>query len=246
MLRLLSSRAAHAFVCALTAFLMSAGFAAAGNLPEWISAKPQAKLVVLAMDAGVGDNNGGLNFNGHHEGHNRIVVPQGWTVIVRMRNADSRVPHSALVTRVYRQEEMPDRLSPSDAVFPGAATAVPHTGTAAGGYADSPSRPTRPGNTSCRAACIRTCRPACGSPSTSSTDCPRRSGAPTDRLLARCGRHETEWRGQCPAIFFCAIAAWGTRAGRTGVIRGMDQERIFPLYRVVQSIPADRSQSRLS
>jgi hypothetical protein len=136
MLRLLSCRAAHTLVSALTAFLVSAGFAAAGNLPEWISAKPQAKLVVLAMDAGVGDNNGGLNYNGHHEGHNRIVIPQGWTVILRMRNADARVPHSALVTRVYRQEEMPDRLSPSDAVFPGAATAVPHTGTAAGGYAE--------------------------------------------------------------------------------------------------------------
>jgi hypothetical protein len=69
MLRLLSCRAAHTLVSALTAFLVSAGFAAAGNLPEWISAKPQAKLVVLAMDAGVGDNNGGLNYNGHHEGH---------------------------------------------------------------------------------------------------------------------------------------------------------------------------------
>jgi sulfocyanin SoxE-like protein len=136
MLRLPSRRAAHAFVCASAIWLMSAGFAAAGNLPEWINAKPQAKLVVLAMDAGVGDNNGGLNYNGHHEGHNRIAIPTGWTVIVRMRNADSRVPHSALITRVYRQEEMPDRLGPPDAVFPGAATAVPHTGTAAGGYAE--------------------------------------------------------------------------------------------------------------
>jgi Sulfocyanin (SoxE) domain len=136
MLHLFSRRPAHALVGALTVWLLSAGFAAAGKLPEWISSKPQAKLVVLAMDAGVGDANGGLNFNGHHEGHNRIVIPQGWTVILRMRNADSRVPHSALITRVYRKEEMPERLGPSDAVFPGAATAVPHTGTAAGGYAE--------------------------------------------------------------------------------------------------------------
>ena len=44
--------------------------------------------------------------------------------------------HSTLITRVYRQEEMPDRLAHHDAVFPGAATPVPFTGTAAGGYAE--------------------------------------------------------------------------------------------------------------
>jgi hypothetical protein len=88
------------------------------------------------LDAGVGDTNHGLNFNGHHDGSHRIMVPLGWTVIVRMRNADSRVPHSALITRVYRQEEMPDRLGLPDTVFPGAATPVPVNGTAAGGYAE--------------------------------------------------------------------------------------------------------------
>ena len=136
MLRLLPRRAAHTLVSVLTVFLISAGLAAAGNMPEWINAKPQARLVVITLDAGGGDANGGMNFNGHHEGSHRIVVPHGWTVIVRMRNADSRVSHSALVTRVYKQEEMPDRLSAHDASFPGAATPVPFTGTAAGGYAE--------------------------------------------------------------------------------------------------------------
>jgi hypothetical protein len=108
----------------------------AGTLPDWMTAKPASKLLILGLDAGVGDDNGGLNFNGHSEGSHRIVVPQGWTVVVRMKNHDGRLPHSALITRVYQQEEMPDRLGPPDSVFPGAATPVPYTGTAAGGYAE--------------------------------------------------------------------------------------------------------------
>jgi hypothetical protein len=129
------SRAARTFACGLTAWLLSVTFAAA-DLPGWMTARPQARLVILAMDAGVGDANQGLNFNGHHDGSHRVVVPLGWTVVVRMRNSDSRVPHSALVTKVYRQEEMPERLGPQDTAFPGAATPVPFNGTAAGGYAE--------------------------------------------------------------------------------------------------------------
>ena len=110
--------------------------ALAATVPTWIQTRSQAQLVIITLDAGLGDNNEGLNFNGYFNGDHRIVVPLGWTVIVRMKNADARVPHSALVTRVYRREEMPERLSASDAVFPGAATPVPFTGTAAGGYAE--------------------------------------------------------------------------------------------------------------
>ena len=124
------------FALALAVWLQPASGAGAATLPDWIQARTQAQLVVITLDAGVGDNNDGLNFNGFHSGDHRIVVPLGWTVIVRMRNADARVPHSALVTRVYRKEEMPDRLSGKDTVFPGAATPVPFTGTAAGGYGE--------------------------------------------------------------------------------------------------------------
>jgi hypothetical protein len=141
----LSRRAARTFAWASTVWLLSVGFAAA-TLPDWMTVKPQARLVVLALDAGIGDANGGLNYNGHHEGSHRLLIPQGWTVILRMRNADSRVPHSALITRIYRQEDMPDRLSPQDAVFPGAATAVPHSGTAAGGYAEFTFVASKPGS----------------------------------------------------------------------------------------------------
>jgi Sulfocyanin (SoxE) domain len=130
-----SSRAARTFALSLTVWLLSVTFAAA-DLPNWVTARPQARLVILQMDAGVGDANQGLNFNGHHDGSHRVMVPLGWTVIVRMRNSDPRVPHSALVTKVYRQEEMPERLGPQDTVFPGAATPVPFNGTAAGGYAE--------------------------------------------------------------------------------------------------------------
>jgi hypothetical protein len=131
-----SRRAAHTIASACAAWLLSITLAAAEKLPDWVTAKPQARLLILAMDAGIGDANDGLNFNGHHSGSHRIVVPLGWTVIVRMKNADSRVPHSALVTKVYRQDEMPERLGPHDAAFPNAATPVPFTGTAAGGYAE--------------------------------------------------------------------------------------------------------------
>ena len=132
----LSRRAAYTSAWASAVWLFATGFAAAAKLPDWVTSKPQHRLVMLALDAGVGDANGGLNFNGHHEGDHRIVIPQGWTVVVRMRNSDARVPHSALITRVYRQEEMPERLGAPDAVFPGAATPVPFTGIAAGGYAE--------------------------------------------------------------------------------------------------------------
>jgi len=120
----------------LIVLLLSAGRAGAADLPDWIQATTQAQFVVITLDAGVGDNNDGLNFNGFYNGSHRIVVPLGWTVIVRMRNADPRVPHSALVTPVYRQDEMPERLSTKDTAFPGAATPVPFTGTAAGGYGE--------------------------------------------------------------------------------------------------------------
>lgn len=110
-----------------------------------MTVRSSARLIILALDAGVGDANGALNFNGHHDGSHRIMVPQGWTVVVRMKNSDPRVPHSALVTKVYKQEEMPDRLGPSDTVFPGAATPVPFSGTAAGGYAEFTFVANRPG-----------------------------------------------------------------------------------------------------
>jgi hypothetical protein len=132
----LSRRVARVFVRAFTVWLLSAGFAAAAKLPDWVTVRPQSRLVMLALDAGVGEANGGLNFNGQHDGSHRLVVPRGWTVVVRMRNSDARVPHSALITRVYRQDEMPERLGPQDTAFPGAATPVPFTGTAAGGYAE--------------------------------------------------------------------------------------------------------------
>jgi hypothetical protein len=123
-------------LAAVTILFLSPIAASSETLPDWMSVRPNAKLLMLNLDAGVGDANGALNFNGLHEGSHRILVPHGWTVVVRMKNFDSRVAHSALVTRVYRQEEMPDRLGPQDSVFPGAATPVPYTGTAAGGYAE--------------------------------------------------------------------------------------------------------------
>src|SRR5689334_20605450 len=83
---------------------------AAAKLPDWVTVRPQSRLVMLALDAGIGDENDGLNFNHLSEGSHRLLVPKGWTVVVRMKNADERVAHSALVTRVYRQDEMPDRL----------------------------------------------------------------------------------------------------------------------------------------
>jgi hypothetical protein len=138
-------RAAYAFATALLVWLVSPGLATAEKLPDWVASRPQSRLVVLTLDAGIGDANGGMNFNGHHDGSHRIVVPHGWTVIVRLRNADARVPHSALVTRVYKQEEMPDRLGAEHSVFPGAATPVPFTGTAAGGYGEFTFAANRPG-----------------------------------------------------------------------------------------------------
>src|SRR5262245_41390290 len=92
-------RAARIVPSVCTLWLLSAGIAAAERLPDWVTAKPQARLLVVSLDAGLGDHNGGLNYNGLSEGSHRIVVPLGWTVVVRMKNSDSRVSHSTLVTR---------------------------------------------------------------------------------------------------------------------------------------------------
>src|SRR5690242_13549224 len=92
-----SCRVARCFVPAVMVLLLSADFAAAAKMPDWVTVKPQSRLVMLALDAGAGDENGGLNFNGLSEGSHRLVVPKGWTVVVRMKNADARVPHSALI-----------------------------------------------------------------------------------------------------------------------------------------------------
>jgi sulfocyanin len=143
--RLASHPVCRGAAAALSIWLFSAAAAVAGPLPDWMTSKPNAKLLMLALDAGVGEANGALNFNGHHDGAYKIVVPQGWTVVVRMKNSDARVPHSALITKVYKQEEMPERLGPQDAIIPGAATPVPYTGTAAGGYAEFTFAAAKPG-----------------------------------------------------------------------------------------------------
>ena len=87
---------------ALSIWLFSAAAAMAGPLPDWMTVKPNVKLLMLALDAGVGEANGALNFNGHHDGSHKIVVPQGWTVVVRMKNSDARVPHSATDSSKWR------------------------------------------------------------------------------------------------------------------------------------------------
>jgi len=57
---------------------------------------PAARTVHVALDAAVGGNNGGMNFNGRSGGGATITVPLGWKVRMRFTNQDA-IPHSAIV-----------------------------------------------------------------------------------------------------------------------------------------------------
>jgi sulfocyanin len=55
-----------------------------------------ARTVQLSLNAGVGTNNGGMNFNGGATGSQTITVPAGWKVRIHFKNLDA-IPHSAII-----------------------------------------------------------------------------------------------------------------------------------------------------
>ena len=81
----------------------------------WFS--PPTKTVHIALNASVGGNNGGMNFNGGSRGSATITVPAGWKVRMHFTNLDA-IPHSAII--ITERDPLP--AIPQDPAFAGAYT----------------------------------------------------------------------------------------------------------------------------
>jgi hypothetical protein len=79
------------------------------------AARKTATLRVIA-----GEGGGGLNFNGVVRGAKGFVVPLGWTVELKFKNADPNMPHSIIV--VPQTPNIPVVFNPQMAAFKGAAS----------------------------------------------------------------------------------------------------------------------------
>src|SRR5437879_10067555 len=65
--------------------------------PSWLQVDSVTKTVTFQLVAGLTGLNGALNFNGFRDGGLTLTVPLGWTVLMRFRNHDGMLPHSAEV-----------------------------------------------------------------------------------------------------------------------------------------------------
>ena len=87
-----------------------------------------AKTATFQLVAGQGNLNGGLNFNGFHDGKLTLTVPQNWTVVIQFVNKDPNMTHSAEI--VDTTKPMP--VGPVDPTFARAMTTKLNMGLASG------------------------------------------------------------------------------------------------------------------
>lgn len=64
---------------------------------DFLAYDPATKVVYLTLAAARDGANGGMSFNGAHDGGGTITVPRGWSVSATFVNEDGAVPHSATV-----------------------------------------------------------------------------------------------------------------------------------------------------
>ena len=103
--------------------------------PAWLVVDSAARSVSFDVIAGLTTANGSLNFNGFKGGALTLVVPKGWTVVLRYTNRDRNLPHSVQV--IPAQGAPP--MGPGTTAFPGAAS----TDLAAGVPSTHPMEPIR-------------------------------------------------------------------------------------------------------
>src|SRR5207247_3247099 len=65
--------------------------------PSWLQFDTATQAVSFQLVAGLTGLNGALNFNGFRDGGLTLTVPVGWSVVMRFRNHDGMLPHSAEV-----------------------------------------------------------------------------------------------------------------------------------------------------
>jgi len=124
MLRPLAAALAAAIAAAVAVALPSAARASrarpaadsvAVNKFMWYA--PAAQTVHLELNAALGSDNGGMNFNGSSGGGATITVPAGWKVRAHYTNLDA-IPHSAII--ITEQQPLP--AVPQTPAFAGAYT----------------------------------------------------------------------------------------------------------------------------
>ncbi len=98
--------------------------------PSWVSGDTATNTATVALIAGHGGANGGMNFNGAINGALTLNIPAGWNVVVNFRNADQMQPHSVVVIPAVTPVPA---TSPAPA-FPGATSRRAMQGTATGGH----------------------------------------------------------------------------------------------------------------
>lgn len=64
---------------------------------DFLAYDAASKVVYLTLAAARDGANGGMSFNGAHDGGGVITVPRGWRIIAMLVNEDGAVPHSAIV-----------------------------------------------------------------------------------------------------------------------------------------------------
>jgi sulfocyanin len=96
---------------------------------NWLTADSSSKTATFQLIAGLTQLNGGLNFNGFNEGKLTLTVPAGWNVVIRFKNQDPNLTHSAEITDTAK----PMPAGPVDPpAFPHAMTTKLMTGLASG------------------------------------------------------------------------------------------------------------------
>ena len=74
--------------------------------PSWLTLNMKKKIATFQLIAGLGGQNGALDFNGFEKGGLVLTVPRGWKVVLAFRNNDSSVAHSAEV--IVAGDTLPD------------------------------------------------------------------------------------------------------------------------------------------
>ena len=96
---------------------------------KWLTLDSASKTATFQLTAGLTQLNGGLNFNGFNDGKLTLTVPVGWNVVIRFKNQDPNLTHSAEI--VDTTKPMP--AGPVDPpVFPHATSTKLMTGLGSG------------------------------------------------------------------------------------------------------------------
>ena len=64
---------------------------------NWLAVDSASKTATFQLTSGLTQLNGGLNFNGFNDGKLTRSVPTGWNVVIRFKNQDPNLTHSAEV-----------------------------------------------------------------------------------------------------------------------------------------------------